>query len=87
MYSKSLAALTGDSAVPLAQTLRSQLNILKNRVSRVPAAYHDMCDGMDEGQKIRFRSRSFFFFFGCTYVRITMDKFLVFFARERSGTG
>lgn len=32
MYSKSLAALSGDSAVPLAQTLRSQLNILQNRV-------------------------------------------------------
>ncbi|CAM9917923.1 unnamed protein product, partial [Hapterophycus canaliculatus] len=31
VYSKSLAALSGDSAVPLAQTLRSQLNILQNR--------------------------------------------------------
>eukprot|EP00904_Undaria_pinnatifida_P001719 jgi/Undpi1/11548/HiC_scaffold_30.g13845.m1 len=33
VYSKSLAALTGDSAVPLAQTLRSQLNILKSRAA------------------------------------------------------
>lgn len=33
VYSKSLAALSGDSAVPLAQTLRSHLNILRNRVS------------------------------------------------------
>lgn len=32
VYSKSLAALSGDSAVPLAQTLRSQLKILQNRV-------------------------------------------------------
>eukprot|EP00752_Nemacystus_decipiens_P010540 g9386.t1 len=33
VYSKSLAALSGDSAVPLAQTLRSQLNILRNRAA------------------------------------------------------
>lgn len=39
VYSKSLASLTADSAAPLAQTLRSQLNILKNRV-RVPCMSH-----------------------------------------------
>ncbi|CAM9891727.1 unnamed protein product, partial [Scytosiphon promiscuus] len=33
VYSKSLAALSGDSAVPLAQTLRSQLKILQNRAA------------------------------------------------------
>ncbi|CAN0179143.1 unnamed protein product [Pylaiella littoralis] len=33
VYSKSLAALSGDSAVPLVQTLRSQLNVLQNRAA------------------------------------------------------
>ena len=41
VYSKSLASLTADSAAPLAQTLRSQLNILKNRV-RVPCMSHNI---------------------------------------------
>lgn len=35
VYTRSVTTLTGESAVPLAETLRSQLNNLRARVSRI----------------------------------------------------